>query len=170
MSPDYFSVMAINSLATVLPRWHSWAIQAQTNPILSQATYSFPVAKTKFLGTVIQKYRLRQGGAPSAAFQKWINEINIGVKNKLVPVLEANNMLLDAFKYESAGITAGDPLLQMSDFNSLIALSQKHQTPVFCLSDEQLEQTGIVLKRTKHSMENFKTLFSDAADLILKIV
>jgi hypothetical protein len=57
----------------------------------------------------------------------------------------------------------------MSDFNGLIALSQKHKVPVFALSDAQLEQTGIVLKRTKASMNKFCQLFSDAADRIIAL-
>ena len=170
MSPDYYSVMATDSLATVLPKWKSWAIQAQSNPTLSQASYPFPRNLPRFLGTVLQKYRLRQSGEPSAAFQKWIDELNRSVKEKLFPVLKANDMALDDAAYETCGIEPGDPILQMSDFNSLIALSQKHHAPVFALSDEQLEQTGIVLERTKRSMHNFRELFEESATKILGLI
>ena len=78
-------------------------------------------------------------------------------------------MLMSDAVYQSIGIPPGKPLLQMSDFNSLIALSQKHKVPVFALSDAQLEQTGIVLERTKKSMHNFRDLFSDAADRIMAL-
>lgn len=70
MSPDYYSVMATESLATVLPKWKNWAVQAQSNPSLAKASYPFPKSTPRFLGTVIQKYRLRQSGEPSAAFQQ----------------------------------------------------------------------------------------------------
>ena len=170
MSPDYYSVMATDSLATVLPKWKGWSLLAQSNPTLSQASYPFPKIVPRFLGTVIQKYRLRQKGVPSAAFQQWINEINRGVKEKLLPVLKANKMALDDNVYKKCGIEPGGPILQMSDFNSLIALSQKHQSPVFALKDEQIEQTGIVLARTKKSMDNFKELFEEAADTILRLI
>ncbi|MEK6655048.1 MAG: hypothetical protein AABY92_07885, partial [Thermodesulfobacteriota bacterium] len=53
--------------------------------------------------------------------------------------------------------------------NSLIALSQKHKVPVFALNDRQLEQTGIVLKRTKKSMHNFHDLFAKAAERIIAL-
>lgn len=170
MTPDYYSVMATDSLASVLPKWKKWAIQAQSNQTLLQASYPFPQTAPRFLGTVIQKYRLRQQGQPSAAFQQWINELNLGVKETLLPVLEANDMTLDEAVYQKAGIEPGDPILQMSDFNGLIALSQKHQAPVFSLTDEQLEQTGIVLERTKTSMENFRELFDESADTILELL
>ena len=167
MAPDYYSVMATDSLSSVLPRWKSWADQAKINPLLKDASYPFPETNPRFLGTVIQKYRIRQQGKPSAAFQKWIDEINEGVKNKLLPLLETIDMMLDVEKYRKCGIEPGDPILQMSDFNSLIALSQKHQAPVFSLTDDQLEQTGIVLERTKKSMNNFRESFDHAADKIL---
>lgn len=170
MSPDYYSVMATDSLATVLPKWKSWAIQAQSNPMLLQASYPFPKSTPRFLGTVIQKYRLRQSGEPSAAFQQWIDELNKGIKNKLFPILKENNMTLNEAIYSKCGIEPGDPILQMSDFNSLIALSQKHQAPVFSLTDAQLEQTGIVLERTKQSMHRFRDLFCNAADTILRLL
>lgn len=167
MSPDYYSVMATDSLATVLPKWKSWALQAQSNPVLSNAAYPFPRATPRFLGTVIQKYRLRQSGDPSAAFQQWIDELNEGVKSRLYPILKDKDMTLNESAYATSGVEPGAPILQMSDFNGLIALSQKHQAPVFALTDEQLEQTGIVLERTKISMNRFRGLFEEAADKLL---
>lgn len=170
MTPDYYSVMATDSLASVLPKWKKWAIQAQSNQTLLQASYPFPQTAPRFLGTVIQKYRLRQKDQPSAAFQQWINELNQGIKNTLLPVLNANDMALDEAVYKKAGMKPGDPILQMSDFNGLIALSQKHQAPVFSLTDKQLAQTGIVLERTKASMETFRKLFDKSADTILELL
>lgn len=170
MAPDYFSVMATDSLATVLPKWSAWRKQAISLSALQNATYPFPNISPKFLGTIVQKYRLRSEQSASAAFQKWIDEIQQGVTNKLVPALKQSDMLLSDAKYKKSGITLGDPILQMSDFNSLIALSQKHQAPVFDLSDAQLEQTGIVLERTKKSMKQFDKLFSEAADKVIKLI
>lgn len=169
MAPDYFSVMATDSLASVLPKWKAWAEKAQKNSALQNATYPFPQVDPKFLGIVIQKYRIRDAQTPSAAFQKWITDIEEGVRKKLLPALKACDMLLDDAAYKRIGLRAGKPLLQMSDFNGLIALSQKHKVPVFALSDLQLEQTGIVLDRTKKSMQNFNELFSKAADRIISL-
>jgi hypothetical protein len=169
MAPDYFSVMATDSLASVLPKWKAWASQAQSLSVLQKATYPFPSIQPKFLGTVIQKYRIREGTTPSSAFQRWINEIQEGVKQKLIPALSRSDMLLPKEAYESIDLKDGMPLLQMSDFNSLIALSQEHKVPVFALSDHQIGQNGIVLKRTKESMNKFGNLFSEAADRIIAL-
>ena len=102
--------------------------------------------------------QVAEGQTPSKAFEAWIKEIETGVKQKLIPALRANDMLLPDELYTKAGIAPGKPLLQMSDFNGLIALSQKHQAPAFALSDTQLEQVGVVLERTKKSMREFKKL------------
>ncbi|CAB3634806.1 hypothetical protein LMG3431_01427 [Achromobacter pestifer] len=170
MAPDYFSVMATDSLANVLPKWRNWANSAQSMQVLKSATYPFPDIKTKFLGTVIQKYRLREGNTASSAFQTWINEIEGGVRKRLIPALREANMLLPNRIYEEFDIDNGKPILQMSEFNGLIALSQKYKVPVFALSDDQLEQRGIVAERTKKSMQRFHQIFSDGADKIIKLV
>ncbi|MDP1772271.1 MAG: ParA family protein [Methylobacter sp.] len=169
MATDYFSVMATVSLASVLPKWKAWSQKAQNIAELQRATYPFPKINPKFLGTVIQKYRLRKENTPSGAFQEWIAEIEEGVKNKLIPALSASDMLMSHGAYKSIGIEIGKPLLQMSDFNGLIALSQKHKVPVFGLSDSQIGQTGVVLERTKKSMNKFRDLFSAAADKVIQL-
>jgi hypothetical protein len=169
MNPDYFSVMSIDSLASILPRWRNWAIAAQETRSLKEANYPFPKVNTKFLGTFIQKYMPRGGGAPAKAFQGWIDEIQKGVVGKLLPALGAAGMLLPAKRYEDAGMPKACTIVQMGDCNGLIAQSQKYQTPIFLLSDEQLGQGGIVLERTKKSMMQFRALFNKAAERVLEL-
>jgi len=79
-------------------------------------------------------------------------------------------MLLPNKIYKKAGVNPTSPLIQMSDFNSLIALSQKYKAPVFALSDKQLEQTGVVLARTKKSMQQFYEIFSMGADRLIALI
>ncbi len=169
MAPDYFSVMAINSLATVLLKWHSWSTEAQKLPVLRSAEYPFPQITPKFLGTIIQKYRLQKRQIPSQAFQRWIDEIEKTVTGSLIPILNQTHMLLEDNIYTKAMSSPDKPILQMSDFNSLIALSQEHQVPVFGLSDKQLGKRGSVLTITRNSMLEFRQLFSACADKILEM-
>ena len=187
MFPDYFSAMATESLASILPKWSAWAKQGKALPLLREAIYPFPDKHPKFLGTIIQNYRVREG-IPAAAFREWIDEIKIGVESRLLPMLRENDMLLPDELYKKASELGSNqtelellfpdfaydsaiscPLLQLPDFNSLIARSQKHNAPVFDLSDEQLEQEGIVLETTKKSMKAFRALYSDGADRILTL-
>ncbi len=165
-SPDYFSVMAIDSLTTILPKWNAWATQAQSLRILQEASYPFPKTIPKFLGTVVQKYRPR-GGVPATAFQAWINEIETAVSTKLVPALQANGMMLPYGTYLGQQVTGDFCLATIPDFNSLIARSQDTQTPVFALTEEQIGFTGVVLESTLISRDEFKKIFSTFADKVI---
>jgi chromosome partitioning protein len=57
-------------------------------------------------------------------------------------------------------------LSNIADFNSLIAQSQKHSTPVFALSDAQLEQAGVVLQNMRTSRDDFATTFGALANSV----
>ncbi|WP_434626834.1 ParA family protein [Chromobacterium sp. CV08] len=168
MHPDYFSTMAVHSLAAVLPRWRNWSSIASESKSLLEASYPFPKVSPKFLGAIIQKYRPRNGKA-SRAFQRWIDELEAGLRDVLLPALISNGMLLDSQKYTDAGFTPDKPLIQMSDFNSLIAASQEHQVPIFALSDDQLKLGGAILKNTKKSMQEFDELFNLAANRLITL-
>ncbi len=182
MFPDYFSAMATVSLTSILPKWAAWANHGKTLELLKKAIYPFPDIHPKFLGTIIQNFRVREGD-PTAAFRQWINEIKMGVQDKLIPVMRENDMLLPDELYIKASQigsseiqiplffedTASQPILQLSDFNSLIARSQEHNVPVFGLTDEQLEVVGNVLKTMKDSMNKYRSLFSDGADRIITL-
>jgi cellulose biosynthesis protein BcsQ len=170
MHPDYFSMMGIDSLASIIPKWKQWALAAQHLPVLSEANYPFPHIVPRFMGSVVQKYRPRTENVPAKAFQQWIDQLEKGLRERLLPALEHAGMMLSRKIYEDAGFAPETPLLQMPDFNSLIASSQNYQVPIYALSDDQLDQVGIVLERTKESMKKFEELFSKAADRVISIV
>jgi cellulose biosynthesis protein BcsQ len=164
-NPDCFSVMAINSLASVLPRWHDWAKRAATLPVLRNADYPFPEPRLKFLGTIVQKYRPR-GGAPTTGFQKWIDEINKVVVSGLAPALENNGIMLPKEAYQGIDHFC---LASIPDFNTLIAKSQDSQTPVFALTPAQIGQVGVVLGTTMKKRDEFKRIFSDLATRVIQL-
>ena len=188
MFPDYFSAMATESLVSILPKWSAWAKHAKTSSFLQDAIYPFPDKSPKFLGTIIQNYRVRYS-KPARAFQRWIDKIRDGIETRLIPVLRENDMLLPERRYEEASRIAPNaeessqlslpllfpnlamarPLLQMSDFNSLIALSQEHKAPVFDLTDAQIGQTGNPLENTKEAMRKFQELFAAGAERIIEL-
>jgi len=165
---DFFSVMAIDSLAKVLPRWYAWAKSASLSPILREANYPFPDVNLRFLGTIIQNYRIIRG-KETVAFQTWIRKIEEAVSNKLIPILSQSDMMLPSQTYKEQGIQGSLSIAKISNFNSLIALSQEHRTPVYELTSEQLRQTGIVLKNNQKKQEEFRQTFSDLADKIIAL-
>ncbi|MYF36375.1 MAG: ParA family protein [Synechococcus sp. SB0678_bin_12] len=169
-TPDYYSVMAIDSLTKVIPNWDKWSDKAQQLPILKEASYPFPHAKSKFLGIIVQNYRPRSG-APTRGFQQWIDRINVKVTQDLYPALKSHNMTLPDSAY---GLLKMDNycLASIPDFNSLITISQEKQTPVYALTDEQLRQSGQrgpVLSQTKESQAKFGKIFLDLGNKVLQL-
>lgn len=166
--PDFFSVMAIDSLASIVPKWYQWSQKASNLKILREATYPFPKVTPLFLGTIIQNYRIRSR-RPAAAFQKWMDEIKNVITDRLIPELGANHLLLPEHFYTEQGMENDFCLVKVSDFNSLIATSQEHQTPVFDLSVKQIGQYGSVLDSTVKSQSAFREAFSSLADRVINL-
>ena len=166
-SPDYFCLMAINSLGEVLPAWHQVAqsIRAQQ----AVATYHIPQQSPKFIGILSQRYRPRSG-RPSASFQRWIDQIAERTKNFLVPELAKFGGTVSDVDFRAA-VAAHEPyeLAQIADFNSLIAQSQEHATPVFALSDGQLGSSGVVQETMRANRDTFRQAFDQLAESTIKL-
>lgn len=168
LHPDYFSAMALTSLSKTLPRWRAWAETAYSIDVLQKADYPFPEPHTSFIGAIIQKYRPR-GGKASQAFQHWIDQLVIGLQEILVPALQAAKMVdPESFK-KRIGTDPWTPLLEVPDFNSLVALSQEHQVPVYAFTAAQLDQKGAVWDQTKENMKLFEDAFAACADKVIAL-
>jgi len=169
-TPDYFSVMALDSLASILPKWIEWAKKASEAEALKTANYPFPKPTLKFLGTVIQRYRPRKGRA-AAGFQSWIDQINERVKNRLAPALANRGASFLPATYKAAGVNpdTGYCLAEIADFNSLITASQKNQTPIFALTEEMLGHVGTVLEQDLIKRNEFEKAFGDLADHVIAL-
>lgn len=158
-SPDFFCAQAIKSLTKVLPRWNREIGMFRDKEII----YSIPDNTPKFIGFISQKYRPRSG-APAKSFQKWIDVIRGEVADSLIPALEPIGMSISEGVFRE-NVAADEPfnLANIADFNSLIAQSQKHNVPVFALSDMQIEQGGVILEKMKISRDDFRKAFEQLA-------
>jgi cellulose biosynthesis protein BcsQ len=161
-SPDYYCNQAISSLARVLPRW-SAGVDIFRNQSLA---YPFPITPPKFCGIISQRYRPRSG-SPAFSFQQWIDIIKNTVLNELVPALISSKMTISVSDFNAAS-PSDSPynLINIADFNSLIAQSQKHNVPVFALTDAQIEQVGIILETMKKSRDAFAKSFDALANSV----
>ncbi|RMC99872.1 hypothetical protein EAY64_06065 [Aquitalea palustris] len=168
LHPDYFSSMALSSLSKSLPRWAAWASTASQVDALKNADYPFPEPKTKFIGAIIQKYRPRNGNA-SAAFQHWIDRLTNGLEHELIPSLVHSGLVNISDFTTKIGSSAWNPILEVADFNGLIAKSQEHQVPVYELTAEMLAQQGAVLEQSEANMARFNHAFSECADKIIRL-
>lgn len=162
-SPDYFSVMALDSLSNVLPKWYKQSLKLQENEILQDAEYKFPNKTPKFLGNIIQNFNVRSN-EPTLGFRKWFDKINVLTAEKFVPTLEKEKMLIKRTCYSNDYLLAKIP-----NFNSLVTYSQNHNMPVFELTEEQLQQSGVVLGLSEEKIEKFREVFSDLADNIIRM-
>jgi cellulose biosynthesis protein BcsQ len=168
LHPDYFSSMALSSLARTLPRWKAWADMAHGLEVLAKADYPFPKPQVQFIGSIVQKYRPRLGKA-SKAFQKWIDQLESGLKTKLVPALQGAGMLDPAAFKAKVGLEPWNAIMEVADFNSLIALSQDLQVPVYALTATQIDQKGAVWAQTKESMDTFEAAFKLCAERVFAL-
>jgi len=162
-APDYFCYMAIDSLTKVFPRWDQAYKKLKANDVFVSADYKMNNGKPKFIGTIQQRYRPRNG-SPSKAFSEWIDDINYLVKDKLVPVLKKSGMIIP---YKSSNYDEGYNLINIADFNSLIAQSQTNNTPVFLLTQEQVQKGGNVWKNMKKNIDEFNDTFTCLSERII---
>ncbi|MFR2766194.1 MAG: hypothetical protein ACLTF6_08155 [Clostridium sp.] len=58
-------------------------------------------------------------------------------------------------------------LINIADFNSLIAQSQENNTPVFLLTQEQVKQGGVIWINMKKNRDDFYQTFEKLADEII---
>lgn len=164
-SPDVFSVMAIESLARVLPRWARWAQNAASLEALKTADYPFPEPNLKFLGMIVQRYRL-QRGAPTEAFRTYFQELDDAIDSVLRPEFDRAGILLPDEKYQAAGLEGALRLASISDFNTLIANSQQARKPVFALTQEDINRQGVVWEKAKEKIDSFREVFEQLAQRV----
>lgn len=165
---DFLSVMAIDSFARVLPKWCNWAKNASSYSILREAVYPFPEFNLRFLGTIIHNYGMSLRGQESLSFQNWVSKLERAILDKLMPVLTQNNMILPNDIYNSLEINSSFTLAKISNFLSLMAISEEQNTPVNVLKPEQLG-SGIVGEHNQRKQEEFKQTFSNLADKIIAL-
>jgi chromosome partitioning protein len=164
---DPFSVMALQTLSKVLPRWVNWADRMR--PFFEEATYPLPHSKPKFMGELIQRFNGRKGKT-AKLFRDNIAEIKEVVKSQLVPLLRKSQMLFPLEAYQNAAIQADFCLAELSDFQGLLPKSNDAGVPIFALSDIQIGETGFILEGMQTNREQFKIEFQNVAHKILKLV
>lgn len=175
-SPDFFSLMALQSLSNVLPRWERWAEAASANEVLKGAAYPYPAPRLKLAGLVVQRYRLYRApteaepyGTPTGPFKEWIERVSEASRTQFIPSLETAGLTFEASKYEAADIPIDGVIGQVQEFNSLLPKSQEHHVPVFELTDEQLGQVGVVLDGSRAQIASLTRIFEDMANRLVKL-
>jgi cellulose biosynthesis protein BcsQ len=164
-TPDVFSVMAIESMARILPKWVKWADYAQHLPILQNAVYPFKFRNLALLGIIIQKYRVRDG-RPTMAFEEWATKLKVAIRERLIPKLEAAHVHVA----QLVGQETSDYILsEIKDFNSLIAVSQKVGKPVYKLTPDDHKRVGMAAETAQKDVEDFRQIFHNLAQKVIEL-
>lgn len=166
-NPDAFSLMAIKSLSSILPRWIKW--KNENIALFQDSAYPLPTEIPRFVGEIAQRFNIRNGAATKPYHDK-IEDIVALIKSELIPSLQSNNMLFSEESYKSAGIDDTYKLCEIKDFQGLAPKSQKYHVPVFALSDDELEATGAVLAGMKDNRDYFGTVFQKMAEQLILLL
>lgn len=160
-SPDYFSEMAIKSIARVLPNWEKWAKQSRA--LFEDATYPLPINTPKFLGYTVNDFTIHKG-KPARAFKNVIEKVDRSVRDILIPSLDKVDMLLPTEAYKTYC------LAEIPNFHTFQARSQEYGVPVFELTDEMIGSKNETLENQKERKAKLNTLFSNATQEILRLM
>ena len=79
-------------------------------------------------------------------------------------------MIVDESAFSHAS-TADTPynMANIADFNTLIAQSQKHNVPVFALSDAEIDRQGVVLDNMRANRDAFQLVFREFANSVITL-
>lgn len=121
----------------------------------------------------MQNYNIRKRdgkeAAPTRAFQDWIDELNKSKAEVLMPALSRAGALLPDSTYNGAQAPTNEFLMEVSDFNTLIAISQDLAVPVFEIPDKELG-VGTVETNQQRSRERFGRIYQEGAEKVIKLV
>ena len=166
-NPDIFCNMAIKVLKTILPQWTNWKKINQN--VFNQSSYPLPANTPKFLGTIVQRFNIRNGD-PVSAHQENINEIEATITSELIPALQDEDMLFSQNEYQQVGLMPNYTLGQIKEFNTLGAKSHQFHVPVFELNDQELNARGKVMTQFLENQDEFKRRYTDISTKIIALL
>ena len=160
-NPDPFSIMAIDTLKSILPRWAAWKSTAVD--AFSDSAYPLRPGTPKFGGSFIQRFNVRNGKA-ARPYRDNIDEIKARITNDLVPALTKAGMTFAEATYPPDLRAGGYCLAEIPDFGGLLPKANGAGVPVFALSDDEIAETGPVLDGLKTKRDQLKGRFKAVAD------
>lgn len=141
-NPDPFSIMALQTLGSIFPRWASWKVSNET--VFQDSAYPLRPGLPKFAGTVIQRFNVRKGRA-AKPYRDNIAEIKNITQNHLYPTLKSAGLTLPDDDYSQAFCENGFCLEEIPDFGALLPRAYEVGVPVFALKDNEMGATGVIL-------------------------
>ncbi len=160
--PDLFSLLALQSLGRILPKWIKWSNVLLNNPLIADADYKFPRNNIHYLGNIIQRFKLRNG-VPSTGFQKWIDKINSYTRTDFKNCIPDHFISLDGHPEFAANCLGLIP-----EFNTLGPKSQDTGKAIFDLTPQELGTSGAVLDQDQNRQKEIRDVYVRIAKLIME--
>jgi len=162
-NPDPFSIMALETLESIFPRWAAW--KTQNEGAFQDSAYPLRPGLPKFVGTLVQRFNVRKGRA-AAPYRDNISEIKDVTESRLQPALRVAGLTLADDEYPVDLRNEGFCLEEIPDFGALLPRSHDAGVPVFALQDNELGATGVVLDGMVDKRDQIKAQFIGVADLL----
>ncbi len=166
-NPDPFSVMAIDTLKNVLPRWVEWKKNAVT--LFSDAAYPLMEGKPKFIGSLIQRFNVRKGRA-AKPYRDNIAEIKRRISSEFFASISKSGMTLEPSQYPNEFVENSYCLDEIPDFQGLLPKAYQAGVPVFELTRAEIGETGPVLAQMESNREGFAKKFEALINKLIGLV
>ncbi|MCX6074098.1 MAG: AAA family ATPase [Campylobacterales bacterium] len=165
-NPDPFSIMALDTLSKVLPKWVDWADRMKD--LFADAAYPLSNSRPKFIGGLIQRFNIRNGKA-AKPYRENIADIQNIMQTKLFPSFEKARMLFDNETYQIASIPENFCLAEIPDFQGLLPKANEAGVPVFAITDEEIHEAGEVKTGLMQNREKFYAHFEKIANQLILV-
>lgn len=166
-NPDPFSIMALQTLQSVLPRWAEW--KRSSAALFEDSAYPLVKGTPKFVGSVIQRFNIRNGKA-AKPYRDNIVDIKVKMSGQFFETIKANEMTFTPEIYGTDLIDKNYCLAEIPDFQGLLPKSHAAGVPVFDVTDKEIGEAGTVLaglqEKRRIFSNQFKTLAEDVKGLL----
>ncbi len=166
-NPDPFSVMAIETLRTVLPRWVAWV--KSSGSLFANSAYPLPDFLPKFIGSIIQRFNIRKGKA-AKPYRDNITEIKSIISGSFLESISKAAMVLGPAQYPQFLLDNQYCLDEIPDFQGLLPKAYDAGIPVFELTNVEIAETGPVLEQMVLKRDGFFAQFATLASTLVTIL
>lgn len=166
-NPDPFSIMAINTLKSTLPKWAAWKNLA--TPMFSDSAYPLLPGVPKFSGSLIQRFNIRNGRA-AKPYRDNIEEIKRTLRTDFFEAAAASGMTFTDAQYGHELIENSYCLSEIPDFQGLLPKANHAEVPVYDLTDADINETGPVLAQLQVKRRVFDEQFSAISEKISEML
>lgn len=161
VAPDRFNYQAIGSLTAIISKW----VNEHLLIVDDFKKLKLPIADKapKLQGLIMQRFQ-RHKGAPKRGFQTWITKISERASQELIPsYIEAGGT--GAVRKEAI---ADAVAVEIADFSSLAPMMLSVGKPVWRLNKHETDWQGTVWKDREKAMGEFRDLFFELAEQVVK--